>query len=356
MAEAKSIETLSLSFTAGVAAGTMVSGLSGMLFPGLLLPFIGLPLLFRDKLRQLDERWLCGLLAAVFALLGLFCAAARLPAPESPSSLSAFAGRACTGLRALIGKIPFPSEGTAPLLQALLTGDRSGLSPETMAAFRQSGASHILALSGLHLGILYLLIDKALSLLGSYPAVRVLRLFTILPAAFFFTLMTGAAPSLVRAFLFIAINEILRISGRPRKASRVLCLALLVQLVLDPAVIRSLGFQLSYLAMAGIFLIYPHLERWYPGKGPLQRIWQAAALSISCQLTTAPLAWLRFRSFPAYFLLTNLLALPLTTGLMSAAVVTVAFAAAGHCPAFLVKTTDVLCNALQGTLEIIASL
>ena len=185
---------------------------------------------------------------------------------------------------------------------------------------------------------------------------RVIRLFTILPAAFFFTLMTGAAPSLVRAFLFILINEILRISGRPRKASRVLCLALLVQLVLDPPVIRSLGFQLSYLAMAGIFLIYPSLDRWYPGKGPLQSIWHAAALSISCQLTTAPLVWFRFHTFPRYFLITNLLALPLTTCLMSAAVATVAWAGAGSCPQLLRKTTDVLCNALQRTLEIIAGL
>ena len=356
MAEAKSIEALSLCFTAGVAAGTALSSLSGTLFPGLLLPLIGLPILFRESLLKLDRKWLAGLLMAVFALLGIFSAAARLPAPETPSALQVLAERCCARLQALIGTIPFPSEGTAPLLQALLTGNRSGLSPETLTAFRQSGASHLLALSGLHLGILYLIIDKLLSLLGRYPAVRVLRLCTMVPAALFFTLMTGAAPSLVRAFLFILINELLRITGRPRKASRVLCLALLVQLVLDPTVIRSLGFQLSYLAMAGIFLLYPVLESWYPGKGPLQRIWKAAALSISCQLTTAPLAWLRFHSFPRYFLLTNLLALPLTTGLMSTAVVTVAWSAVGTCPALLIKTTDVLCNALQRTLEIIAAL
>ena len=356
MAEAKSIEALSLSFTAGVAAGTVLSGPAGMLFPGLLLLPAGLPLLFRERLPRMDEKWLAGLFMAVFALLGAFSAAARLPAPEARSFLHTFSGEACLRLQALIAQIPFPSEGTAPLLQALLTGDRSGLSPETLSAFRQSGASHILALSGLHLGILYLFIDKALSIFGQYPSVRVLRLVILVPAALFFTLMTGAAPSLVRAFLFILINEILRLSGRPRKASRVLCLALLVQLVLDPSVIRSLGFQLSYLAMAGIFFIYPTLERWYPGKGALQRIWQAAALSISCQLTTAPLAWLRFHSFPRYFLLTNLLALPLTTCLMGTAVCTVAWWALGGCPELLIQTTDVLCNALQRTLEIIAGL
>ena len=356
MAEAKSIEALSLSFTAGVAAGTVLPGPAGMLFPGLLLPLIGLPVLLRDRLPEWEERRLTGLFLTVFALLGVFCAAASLPAPDVPSALARLAEASGTRLRAFIGTLPFPSESTAPLLQALLTGDRSGLSRETLGAFRQSGASHLLALSGLHMGILYLLIDKVLSLLGRYPAVRVLRLCTIVPAALFFTLMTGAAPSLVRAFLFICINEFLRLTGRPRKASRVLCLALLVQLVLDPAVIRSLGFQLSYLAMAGIFLIYPYLERWYPGKGPLQRIWRAAALSISCQVTTAPLAWLRFHSFPRYFLLTNLLALPLTTCLMTAAVATLALTAAGFPSPLLVKTTDVLCNALQRTLEIIASL
>jgi competence protein ComEC len=262
-------------------------------------------------------------------------------------------------LKALIADIPFPSEGTAPLLTALLTGDRSELARETVSAFRESGASHILALSGLHLGIIYVLFDRLTRVAGQSLLARKLRFAAIVLGTGFFTLMTGASPSLVRAFLFILINEVLRLTGRPRKASRVLCLALLIQLVLNPSAIRSLGFQLSYLAMAGIFFLYPVLEAWYPsspGWDPFRRIWKAAALSISCQILTGPLVWLRFHTFPRYFLLTNLLALPLTTLLMACAVGTVALSAAGICPALLIKATDTLCQTLQRVLEIIASM
>ena len=171
--------------------------------------------------------------------------------------------------------------------------------------------------------------------------------------------MTGASPSLVRAFLFIVVNETSRLFNRPRDGLQVLSAALLVQLVLDPSSISSLGFQLSYLAMAGIFLLYPVLEAWYP-KGPridpVRRIWQAAALSISCQIFTAPLAWLRFRTFPVYFLLTNLLAMPLTTLLMGSAVTTILLQGLGLCPGFLLQLTDALCSALVWILRIIASM
>jgi competence protein ComEC len=111
--------------------------------------------------------------------------------------------------------------------------------------------------------------------------------------------------------------------------------------------------------MAGIFLLYPVLESWYP-KGPridpVRKVWQAAALSISCQVFTGPLAWLRFRTFPTYFLLTNLLAMPFTTLLMGSAVVTLVLRGLHCCPGFLVTATDALAGALVRILEIISSM
>ena len=111
--------------------------------------------------------------------------------------------------------------------------------------------------------------------------------------------------------------------------------------------------------MAGIFLLFPLLEAWYPPSvswDPMRKIWSMAALSISCQLFTGPLAWLRFHSFPKYFLLTNLLAIPLTTVLMAIAVTTVALGVLGWCPALLIQATDGLCRLLVWVLEVIASM
>jgi competence protein ComEC len=139
----------------------------------------------------------------------------------------------------------------------------------------------------------------------------------------------------------------------------VLCLALLVQLVITPGVIRSLGFQLSYLAMAGIVLLYPVLEKWYPEGGsafnPIRKIWQMAAIAISCQLFTGPLAWIKFGTFPRHFLLTNLLAIPVVTALMWVSVITIALYGLGWCPGLLITITDGLSRLLVWILTVISS-
>ena len=360
MAEAKSIEALSVVFTVGVVAGTTVSAASAGPLSGLLLPIVLLPLLFREKLRLSPEKWAVGLCWVTFLILGFFCAVSRsVPGIEETSALQIWAMGAADALRARIDALPFGADTTAPLLKAFLTADRSGLEADTLATFRTSGASHLLALSGLHMGIIYVLFDKLTQPWGGSRTAALVRFALFGLGGGFFTLMTGASPSIVRAYLFILIGEILRVSGRPRKPSRVLCLALLVQLVLDPSVIRTVGFQLSYLAMAGIFILYPVLESWYPAGSrwnPFRRIWQASALAISCQVLTGPLAWLRFHTFPRHFLLTNLMAIPVTTGLLTSAVTALLLDAVHLCPPILIKITDSLSRLLLWFLEVIASM
>ena len=354
MAERENIGALAIHFTAGVAAGTLLLRLPGnpyLLSGGVLIVLASLLLIVLKTERPV-------LLFPAFLLCGAFCALNGAFAGPEPA-LARWAAVPADRLRGFIDSLPFPSETTAPILKAFLTGDRSGLPRETVQAFRGSGASHLLALSGLHIGILYLLLSKLLWPLGNSLAAKRLRYGLTLAAAGLFTLMTGASPSIVRAFLFIVLNETALLTGRPRNPLHILSTALLIQLVLSPGSISSIGFQLSYLAMAGIFLLYPHLDAWYPAGprfDPMRRIWQAAALSISCQVFTGPLAWYRFHTFPTYFLITNLLAMPLTTFLMGTAVATLALCGIGCHPAFLIGLTDKLCNALLFVLETIASL
>ena len=175
--------------------------------------------------------------------------------------------------------------------------------------------------------------------------------------------MTGAAPSIVRAFLFITIGETARLTGRSRFTIGTLIFALTVQLALSPEVISSLGFQLSYLAIAGIAVIYPNLENLYPkAEGvrgrmdPMRKIWEGAALSISCQAFTAPLVWYRFHTFPKYFIITNLTALPLTSAVMVLSVTTIALSGLGICPELLILLDDKAVQLLIDCLWIISSL
>jgi len=353
MKEGLKFEGSALIFTAGVASGTL---LSGYLFPFLAAAMLAALLPYLLRRRRAFA------VPAAFFLAGVLCGcgAGLREGPSIPESVL----RLGESLRGTIDRIPFPHAETGALLKALLGGDRSGLSRETVGIFRQSGASHLLALSGMHIGILYLLVAKAGSLFGRSPAVRRIRPVCTVLLAGLFTLMTGASPSLVRAFLFILLREGALLTGRRPQPVRVLCGALTLQLAVTPKVLTSIGFQLSYSAMAGIFLLYPPLARWYPSSGsvrkdrfdPMRRIWNAAALSISCQAFTGPVAWHYFHSFPEYFLLTNLLAIPCTTVLMASAVGTVLLAAAGACPAFAVTVTDRTAGLLLYILRVISAM
>ena len=376
----RDIVGISVPFAAGVAAGAVLCERIGVItaIPAdcLLLVLVVILILagrfdrLSDRLVSLsnhsDRRMFFG---GIFLLTGIFCSLNHHIAGAIPEySIDTTAGvaeRTVTRLRDLIDSIPYPSETTAPLVKALLTGDKSDLPKEITGIFRDSGAAHILALSGLHLGVLYIILTRLASPLGNSLRARTLRYSLIIGAALFYSVMTGASPSIIRAFLFITINETSKILGRKRDPVIVLLSALTIQLALKPDVITSVGFQLSYLAMAGIFIVYPTLERIYPqpsGKSkwsrldPFRKVWNAAMLSISCQVFTGPLAWHYFHTFPKYFILTNLIALPLTSAIMTLSVATIALSFLGICPDPLVTLNDHAMQTLVFCLKVIAGL
>ncbi len=377
MDAARDIAGIGVPFAAGAAAGAVLYPfLSGRLhLTAAILPAVpvGLILFYLFRLRRSDagshrsaELWT--VIPASFFLAGIFCGVNALLAQGIPvwenNPVSKAADSAVTYLRAAIDSIPYSSDTTGPLVKALLTGDRSGLTKDITRIFRDSGASHLLALSGLHLGVIYLILIRLAAPLGNGRRARILKYSLIVGAAAFYSIMTGAAPSIVRALLFIILNETAKLLGRKREPARVLFTALTVQLALKPGVITSVGFQLSYLAMAGIFFLFPTLDRIYPspagggrpGFDPFRKIWSAAVLSISCQVFTGPLAWYYFRTFPEYFILTNLIALPLTSAIMTLSVATIALTCLGICPEFLVTLNDGAMQALVFSLEVISSL
>ena len=395
MNEARDIVGISVPFTAGVAMGValypLLSGGLPFITGSILLVLICITtLLVRfGKLSDRSGKRLVSLsnqprlgrltrlgrlsgrrifFAGIFIVTGIFCSLNYHIASGIPEYESGFIGSAAANavgtLQNVIDNIPYPSETSGPLVKALLTGDKSDLTKEITGIFRDSGASHILALSGLHLGVLYILLARLTAPLGNSPWIRRLRYSLIIVAALFYSIMTGATPSIIRAFLFITINETAKLLGRKREPVRVLLAALTIQLALKPDVITSVAFQLSYMAMAGIFLLFPTLDRIYPAANgsklsrfnPLRKIWSAAMLSISCQVFTGPLAWYHFHTFPKYFILTNLIALPLTSAIMTLSVATIALSFLGICPEPLVILNDHAMQALVFCLEIISGL
>ena len=381
MVEEKDIVGISVPFAAGIAAGAFLCARTDIrtAVPAdcLFLFLVGVLILtahfgrigrfdrLSDQSNHSGRRIFFG---GIFLLTGIFCSLNQHIAgaiPEySTGSVAGVAERTVTHLRSVIDSIPYPTETTAPLVKALLTGDKGDLTKEITGIFRSSGASHILALSGLHLGVLYIILAKLTVPIGNSLTARRLRYSLIIGSALFYAIMTGASPSIVRAFLFITINETCKLLGRKRDPVRVLLAALTIQLAAGPDVIISVGFQLSYMAMAGIFILYPALERIYPSADgsrlarvdPFRKIWNAAMLSVSCQAFTGPLAWHYFHTFPKYFILTNLTALPLTSAVMVLSVATIALSFFGICPDPLVTLNDHAMQTLVFCLKVIAGL
>ena len=161
--------------------------------------------------------------------------------------------------------------------------------------------------------------------------------------------------------------------GRRQDARQVFCVALLLQLCFRSSCIRELGFQLSYLAMVGIVFVWPHVRSWYgaieeslhgeragtmikPGK----RLWDVLSLSICCQLFTAPLTWFHFGTFPQYFLLTNLLAAPLTSLMLASGMAALAgsliFGVNSAATTVLAHICEVPATALQALVKLISNM
>ena len=297
-------------------------------------------------------RFMLGALAALAGAAGRFAETAETAAAGGGAGLLTAAAQSCRArLTEAISSIPYSRPEYNALATAFLTGDRTGIPPHIAEIFRTGGASHLLALSGLHMGIICMAVSRLLSTAGNSPAAKTVRSVLTVAGAGFFTMMTGASPSSVRAFLFILLGETAKLSGRKAEGVPLLCSAMMIQLAFSPHTASSLSFQMSYLAMTGLATVYPAMREWNRSG-----IWRICAGSIACQLFTGPLAWLRFGTFPQYFLLTNLLCIPLMSIAMFCTIAAASAAAAGIYPDIAAKACEIPLAAMTFVLETVSSM
>ncbi|MBN2214094.1 MAG: ComEC/Rec2 family competence protein [Bacteroidales bacterium] len=207
------------------------------------------------------------------------------------------------------------------VLSALTLGIRESLPAEIERSFAVSGAMHVLAVSGLHVGIVFLILNVILSFARKFRYGRYIRLVVIVLFLWFFAFLTGMRPSVVRAVFMFSVIQAGRSLKKPPDIYNTICLSAFCLLLADPYQLFDVGFQLSYLAVTGVVFFQPKIYRLVYFRNPIiDRIWQLFTVSVAAQLITAPLTIYYFHYFPVYFWLTNLFVILLTGLILYAAV------------------------------------
>lgn len=200
------------------------------------------------------------------------------------------------------------------ILHALTLGDKRNLSEITRESFASSGAMHLLAVSGLHVGIIYIFTGFMLGFLRKNKWGKILRIFIILGVLWSYAFITGMSPSVMRASLMFSLFVIGEISGRRVNSFNLLAASAFIILLINPFMLFSPGFQLSYLAVLAILMLYkPIYEIFTFQTWIADKTWALISVSLAAQAGTLPLALYYFHQMPIYFIFTNLIAIPMVT-------------------------------------------
>lgn len=196
---------------------------------------------------------------------------------------------------------------------ALALGYKDTLSDEIRHAYSSSGAMHILAVSGLHVGIVYGIIIFLLSFIKN-KKLNFTKVVLTIVLVWFYAVLTGLSPSVSRAALMFSIIALGKLQKHGSGSMNAIATSAFILLLINPYNLTNIGFQLSYIAVIGIVLIYEPIYRIFEVKNKfLDKIWSLTAVSVAAQLATAPICLFYFHQFSNYFLLTNYLLIPIST-------------------------------------------
>lgn len=207
------------------------------------------------------------------------------------------------------------------VLAALTLGEKSYLDRSIKSQFSNSGAMHVLAVSGLHVGIIFIVLSTLFKPMCVSRKGRLLRSLFIIALLWAYALITGLSPSVMRAatmFSFVVAGQSFK---RSPNIYNTIAFSALVLLLLNPEIIYEIGFQLSYAAVLSIVYYQPRIVALLPVKNKLiGKIWALFAVSVAAQLGTLPFSLFYFNQFPIYFWMSNFVVIPAAAILLYSAV------------------------------------
>jgi competence protein ComEC len=191
-------------------------------------------------------------------------------------------------------------------------GYRADLDPQILQAYSNTGTLHILSVSGMHVAIVVALLNLLFRPLEKLRYGKILKLTLMLSLIWFYALITGLAPSILRAALMLSLILIAKYQTLKTNIFNVIGVAAFIILIINPFNLMDIGFQLSFLAVMALVYLQPMIYHWYqPQNRALDWMWQCASVSIAAQIATTPISLYYFHQFPLYFIISNLyMALP----------------------------------------------
>ncbi|WP_281309578.1 ComEC/Rec2 family competence protein [Flavobacterium flavigenum] len=239
---------------------------------------------------------------------------------------------------------------------ALILGQRQEISSDIIQDYQFSGATHILSVSGLHVGFIMLLIGFVLKPIGNTRKGSFIKLIAILIALFIFAIISGLSPSVLRSvvmFSFLSIGNHLR---RSDNTYHTLLVSLFLILLFEPYFLFDVGFQLSYLALFFIIWLQPVLKNiWNPKNKIVMNIWNVLTVSFAAQIGTLPLCLYYFHQFPGLFFVTNIVIIPILSVVMIVGILVMILAVFNAAPEFLIQILEKSIYLLNKVIHIVAS-
>lgn len=197
---------------------------------------------------------------------------------------------------------------------ALVLGYDDKISAELKQEYSNVGVIHILSVSGLHVGIVFFILSNIFAFLKRKKQTRFLHILLVLLGIWFFSLISGLSPSVLRSATMFSFVSFASVINRKSNIYNTLALSAFFLIVINPNLVYDIGFQLSYLAVIGIVSIQPLIVSAYsPRNWLVKQVWLIVSVSLAAQLSTLPVSLYYFNQFPNYFLLANLIVIPLST-------------------------------------------
>ena len=237
-------------------------------------------------------------------------------AERKPNSISGVLGKFRKKILDVIKK-RVPSDSENSLLEALMVGYTDDLDPWLLKSYADSGVIHIIAISGLHLALIFHILQLIFKRTGQKKAGRWIKLAGILVILWGYSFLSGSSPSVIRSAMMFSLVLFGRNIFREAVLYNILCASAFLLICFDPNWIWDTGFQLSYAAVLSLRLFSKPVKELIPLQNKfLAALWDAGSVSIAAQILTTPVSIFYFHRFPNYFLIANLLAVPLSSAIL----------------------------------------